>query len=172
MGTEHTMDKLGMAAATKSRGATHRSGSDSQRYWAPCLGVALVAMFLFYVTLKDLVAESAARAPTLPPAVMPASVEAPVPPRNPPPEASARAYQQPAWPAPSRAPLANASFETPAAPSAAPAELRAEAAPVFVEVHKCVMPEGDAAYSDGPCPAGASASTLRFPRTLHAAARP
>jgi len=39
-------------------------------------------------------------------------------------------------------------------------------------VQKCVMPEGDAVYSDGPCPEGARASTLRLPRDLHAAARP
>ncbi|RSZ41376.1 hypothetical protein [Variovorax beijingensis] len=148
-----------MAAALKSRAAAPRSSSGSERYWAPCLGVALLAVSLFYVTLNDLVHESAARAPALPPAVMPASVEAP--------RATARASEEPV------APPANATSEAPAiAPVAAPAEPPAKAAPAFVEVQKCVMPEGDAVYSDGPCPEGASASTLRLPRNLHAAARP
>jgi len=146
-----------MAAALKSRAAAPRSGSE--RYWAPCLAVALLAVSLFYVTLNDLVHESAARAPALPPAVMPASVEAP--------GATTRASEEPV------APPANATSEAPAiAPVVAPAEPPAKAAPAFVEVQKCVMPEGDAVYSDGPCPEGARASTLRLPRDLHAAARP
>ena len=139
----------------------------SGRYWAPCLAVALLAVFLFYVALKSLVNESAARAPTLPPAVMPADVEITVP------GTATRSPDEPALPTPHRAPLANATLEAPAiAPVAAPAEPSAKAAPAFVEVHKCVMPEGDAAYSDGPCPEGARASTLRFPRNLHASATP
>jgi hypothetical protein len=154
-----------MAAALKSRAAAPRSSSGSERYWAPCLGVALLAVSLFYVTLNDLVHESAARAPALPPAVMPAYVEAT--------GATTRSSEEPAPPTPHRAPLANSSFEAPViAPVVAPAEPPAKAAPAFVEVQKCVMPEGDAAYSDGPCPEGASASTLRLPRNLHAAARP
>ncbi len=82
--------------------------------------------------------------------------------------ATTRTSEKPAPPTPHRAPLANATFE---APVIAPAEPTAKAAPAFVEVQKCVMPEGDAVYSDGPCPEGASASTLRLPRNLHAAAR-
>lgn len=150
-----------MAAALKSGAAAPRpsSGSGSERYWAPCLAVALLAMFLFYVALKDLVHESAARAPNLPIAVMPASVEAT--------GAAARPSEEPA------APLANASSGAPVtAPVAAPAEPPAKAAPAFVEVQKCVMPEGDAVYSDGPCPEGTRASTLRLPRNPPAAARP
>ena len=174
---EQTMDKPGMAAARKSRAAAPQSGfgsAGSERYWAPCLGVALLAVFLFYVALKDLVHESAARAPTLPPAVMPAHVEAAVPAGNGAlPGAATRSSEEPALPAPHRAPLANATSETAVgAPLVVPAEPRAEATPAFVEVHKCVMPEGDAAYSDGPCPEGANASTLRVPRNLRAAARP
>ena len=138
----------------------------SGRYWAPCLAVALLAVFLFYVALKSLVNENAARAPTLPPAVMPANVETPVP------GTATRSSEEPASPPP-RAPLANATLEAPViAPAVAAAEPPAKAAPVFVEVHKCVMPEGDAGYSDRPCPEGARASTLRFPRNLHAAATP
>ncbi|MDQ0032871.1 hypothetical protein J2W30_000612 [Variovorax boronicumulans] len=94
MSLQHTIDTFEARDASPSR-------AGSERYWAPCLAVALVAMSLFYVTLKDLVHESAARAPAPPPAV---------------------------------------------------------------------MPEGDAIYSDGPCPEGASASTLRLPRDLHASA--
>ena len=139
----------------------------SGRYWAPCLAIALLAVFLFYVALKSLVNESAARAPTLPPAVMPANVEPPVP------STATRLSEEPASPPPHRAPLANVTLETPVIASvAAAAEPPAKAAPAFVEVHKCVMPEGDAAYSDGPCPEGARASTLRFPRNLHASATP
>ncbi|BEP61116.1 hypothetical protein GmRootV213_16700 [Variovorax sp. V213] len=169
---EQTMDKPGMAAARKSRAAAPRSsfGSGSERYWAPCLAVALLAVFLFYVALKDLVHESAARAPTLPPAVMPAHVEATVPAGN---RTATRSSEEPALPTPHRAPLANATFETAViAPLVVPTQPHAEAVPAFVEVHKCVTPEGDAAYSDGPCPEGARASTLRVPRNLQAAARP
>jgi len=148
-----------------------QADASSGRYWAPCLAIALVAVFLFYVALKGLVNESAARAPTLPPAVMPANVETPVP------GTAMRSSEEPPSPLPDRAPLANATLEAPAiapviAPAVAAAEPTAKAAPAFVEVHKCVMPEGDAGYSDRPCPEGAHASTLRFPRNLHAAATP
>jgi hypothetical protein len=140
----------------------------SGRYWAPCLAIALVAAFLFYVALKALVNENAARAPTWPTAVMPAEPEAPMP------IPATRSFEEPALPTPHRAPLANATPDAPAiAPAvAAAADPPAKAAPAFVEVHKCVMPEGDAGYSDRPCPEGARASTLRFPRSLHAAATP
>jgi hypothetical protein len=158
MSLEQTIDKFEQADAVPP------SRFGPQRYWAPCLAVALVAVSLFYVTLKDLVHESAARVPTLPPAVMSAHVDAK--------GATTRSSEEPAPPTPHRAPLANATFEAPViAPAVAPTEQPAKAAPAFVEVQKCVMPEGDAAYSDGPCPEGASASTLRLPRNLHAAAR-
>ena len=142
------------------------------RYWAPCLAIALLAVFLFYVALKGLVNESAARAPTLPPAVMPANVEPPVLPGT-----ATRSSEEAASPPPHRAPLANATPEAPViapviAPAVAAAEPTAKATPAFVEVHKCVMPEGDAGYTDRPCPEGTHASTLRFPRSLHAAATP
>ncbi|WP_144004425.1 hypothetical protein [Variovorax sp. KBS0712] len=136
------------------------SAGDPRRYWAPCLGVALVAMSLFYVTLKDLVHESAARAALLTTAVVPVEAE---PDRSTAreklPDAVTRASKEPAT-------LTNTHFEPPVI---APA---AKSVPAVVEVHKCVMPEGDAAYSDGPCPAGARASTLRLPRDLHASASP
>jgi len=151
-----------MAAALNPEAGAHRSASSlfgAPRYWAPCLAVALVAVSLFYVTLKDLVRESAARTPALAPAVMPAYVETK--------SAATRPPETPARSTPYRMPLASTSFE---ASVAAPAEAPAKAVPAFVEVQKCVMPEGDAIYSDGPCPEGASASTLRLPRNLHAAA--
>lgn len=138
----------------------------SSRYWAPCLGVALVAVSLFYVTLKDLVQESAARAPGLAPAVMPAHVEPASGTRALPSEV-ARSSPEPVMPMSPYAPLANANSGSPAA---APLDPPAKAAPAVVEVHKCVMPEGEASYSDGPCPEGAQASTLRLPRGVHASA--
>jgi len=145
----------------------------SSRYWAPCLGVALVAVSLFYVSLKDLVQESAARAPGLAPAVMPAHVEPATPATGTRalPSEVARSSPEPVMPmspyAPAYAPLANANF---GALVVAPAEAPVKAAPAVVEVHKCVMPEGEASYSDGPCPEGAQASTLRLPRGVHASA--
>jgi len=163
MGLEHTIGKTEQSDIAQG----------STRYWAPCLGVALVAMSLFYVTLKDLVQESAARAPALAPAVMPAHVEPAIPgtgTRTSTDEV-ARSSPEPVMPmspyAPAYAPLANANFGS---MDAAPAEPKAKAAPAVVEVHKCVMPEGEASYSDGPCPEGALASTLRLPRNLHASA--
>ncbi|PLC01870.1 hypothetical protein CY658_30550 [Variovorax sp. RO1] len=146
-----------MAAALTSQ--AHPPASDPRRYWAPCLGVALVAMSLFYVTLKDLVQESAARAAVLTTAVVPAEPDKSTTDRALP-DAVTRASTEPA-------PLTNTKFDAPVIAPAAPA---AKAVPAVVEVHKCVMPEGDAAYSDGPCPAGAQATTLRFPRDLHASA--
>ena len=137
------------------------------RYWAPCLCIALVAVFLFYVALKGLVNENAARAPTLPPAVIPVEAEAAMP------VTATRSSEEPALPPPDYPPLANATLEPPViAPAVAAAEPPAKATPAFVEVHKCVMPEGDAGYTDRPCPEGTHASTLRFPRNLHAAAMP
>jgi hypothetical protein len=156
MSLQHTIDTFEPRDAAPSR-------AGSERYWAPCMAVALVAVSLFYVALKDLVHESAARAPTSPPAVMPAYVEATQSAgRLVLPDSVTRSSVEPAMPVFHRASPANANFE-------APAE-RAKAAPAVTEVHKCVMPEGDAIYSDGPCPEGASASTLRLPRDLHASA--
>ncbi|MCY1246982.1 hypothetical protein D9M72_602630 [compost metagenome] len=113
-------------------------------------------MSLFYVTLKDLVQESAARAAALTTAVVPAEPDKSTADRALP-DSMTHASTEPAT-------LTNANFD---APVIAPA---AKAVPAIVEVHKCVMPEGDAAYSDGPCPAGARATTLRLPRDLHASA--
>jgi hypothetical protein len=149
-----------MAAALNARAVP--SGIGSQRYWAPCLAVALVAMSLFYVTLKDLVHESAARAPSPPPAVMPAYVEATESAgRLALPDAVTHSSVTPVMPVFHRAGPANANFEAPA---------EAKAVPAVVKVNKCVMPEGDAIYSDGPCPEGSRASTLQLPRDLHASA--
>ncbi len=146
-----------MAAALTSR--ARPAAGDPRRYWAPCLGVALVAMSLFYVTLKDLVHESAARAAVLTTAVVPAEPDKSTAHRALP-DAMTLASTEPVT-------LTNTNFDAPVIAPAAPA---ANAVPAVVEVHKCVMPEGDAAYSDGPCPEGARASTLRFPRDLHASA--
>ena len=129
-----------------------------RRFWAPCLGVALVAMSLFYVTLKDLVHESAARAALLTTAVVPAEPDKSTA-HGALPDAMTRAFTEPAK-------RTNTHFEPPVIAPAAKSVL------AVVEVHKCVMPEGDAAYSDGPCPEGARATTLRLPRDLHASARP
>ena len=151
-----------MAATLNPEAGARPSGASlfgPQRYWAPCLAVALVAVSLFYVTLKDLVREHAARATPSPPAVMQAYVEAKGTAAHSP---EKQAPQAPLTPY--RAPRVDTAVE-------APAEPQAKAAPAFVEVQKCVMPEGDAVYSDSPCPEGASASTLRLPRNLHAAAR-
>jgi hypothetical protein len=134
-------------------------GAGTVRYWAPCLAVALVAVALFYVTLKDLVQESAARAPALATAVMPAHVEPTKPSDN-------RLLQE----ATARSSMASRMPAFQPAPVIVTAAPPAKAVPAFVEVHKCVMPEGDAVYSDGPCPEGASASTLRLPRDRHASA--
>ena len=51
-----------MAAALKHRAAgAGPAVAGPERFWAPCLAVALLAMFLFYVMLQGLVKESAAR---------------------------------------------------------------------------------------------------------------
>jgi hypothetical protein len=154
-----------MAAPLNSRALPAQA--DPRRYWAPCLGVALLAMLLFYVTLKDLVHESEARAQALLPPIVPAHVEAPLEsaPRPAPMDAT-RAAATPA-PAPYRGSFANANFDS---PPVAAVRARPKPAPAVDEVNKCVMPEGDAVYSDGPCPDGAEASTLRLPRTVHASA--
>jgi hypothetical protein len=121
------------------------AGSGPQRYWAPCLAVALVAMFLFYVALTDLVKESASRAPAQAVA-MPAVVQAPLM-------------------------TANAEVTLPVRVAAVPVRLAQPpvaasapivATPVRFEVTKCVTPSGEAEYSDGPCSEGARATTLRL----------
>ncbi|WP_395318478.1 hypothetical protein [Variovorax sp. UC74_104] len=143
-----------MAAALIGR-ASRRAleVGDSRRYWAPCIAVALVAMFLFYVTLTDLVKESAARAAAQV-AVMPAVVQAPLRTSTPAPE-----------PAGVEAPVRMAAV-VPAArriEQPQPAELSPVVAqPVRLEVTKCVTPSGEAEYSDGPCSEGARATTLRL----------
>ncbi|WP_295984128.1 hypothetical protein [uncultured Variovorax sp.] len=143
-----------MAAALTGRPSGRASGAgDSRRYWAPCIGIALVAMFLFYVTLTDLVKESAARAAAQV-AVMPAVVQAPL-----------RMSTQAPEPAAAEAPVRMAAV-VPAArriERSQPAELSPVVAkPVRLEVTKCVTPSGEAEYSDGPCSEGARATTLRL----------
>jgi len=143
-----------MAAALNGRvGGRAPEVGDSRRYWAPCIAVALVAMFLFYVTLTDLVKESAARAAAQV-AVMPAVVQAPLRTSTPAPE-----------PAGVEAPVRMAAV-VPAArriEQPQPAELSPVVAkPVRLEVTKCVTPSGEAEYSDGPCSEGARATTLRL----------
>lgn len=129
------------------------------RYWALGLGVALLAVFLFYLALSSLVHESAGRAPRLPPSIMPEHVKAP---------RSTIDSTQPAESA--HAPVAPsiAKLDTTMASAAATTN---KTVPAFIEVQKCVMPEGDAIYSDAPCPQDAQASTLRLPSHPNAAAR-
>lgn len=163
MSPELTIDRIKPADSMRRAPVA----SDAKRFWAPCLAVALVAMSLFYVTLKDLVKESEARAATLvSTATMPVYVESNKDFNLALPEAVSR----PSTPATYRGTMANANFESQEAMAAS--EHRSKARPAFVEVNKCVMPEGDAVYSDGPCPEGASASTLKLPRArdLHASA--
>ena len=56
-------------------------------------------------------------------------------------------------------------------PSPPPPAIRPEnsAVPGTVEVSKCVSASGKAAYSDGPCPAGSVATTVRLRRDLNLA---
>jgi len=143
-----------MAAALtgSARGRAPEAG-DFRRYWAPCIAVALVAMFLFYVTLTDLVKESASRAAAQV-AVMPAVVQAP-----------RRTSTQAPEAAGIDAPVRMAAV-VPAArrvERSQPAELSPVVAkPVRLEVTKCVTPSGEAEYSDGPCSEGARSTTLRL----------
>lgn len=150
MSLQHTIDTFEPHDAAPSR-------AGSERYWAPCMAVALLAISLFYVTLKDLVHESAARVPA-PPPVVSAHVEA-----TGPVDQRAAPVLPVFTPPPVRS--TNASFEAQAS-----AETPDKAVPAVTEVRKCVMPEGDVIYSDDPCPEGAHASTLRLPRDLHALA--
>ncbi|WP_431512423.1 hypothetical protein [Variovorax sp. DAIF25] len=129
------------------------------RYWAVGLGVALLAVFLFYLALSSLVHESAGRAPRLPPSIMPEQAKAPAPAID-----SAPAVQ------PVRASVVPSIARLDTTMASAEAATK-KAAPAFIEVQKCVMPEGDAVYSDAPCPPDAQASTLRLPSHPNAAAR-
>ncbi|WP_440533077.1 DUF4124 domain-containing protein [Variovorax sp. YR566] len=136
-----------MAAALSGRPET---GLGSQRYWAPCLALALLAVFLFYVALTDLLRERAARAPVQA-VVVPAVV------RQPP--ATARSGD--ALPASSAALPVRASA-LPASPSTPSDVLPVAAAPARSTVTKCVTPSGTAEYSDGPCTEGSQVSTLHL----------
>jgi len=131
-----------MAASLTPRA---RPVAGPERFWAPCLAVALLAMFLFYVALQDLVRESAARAP-VPVAVMPAQVAV-----RPPPVMAGRA---PEAPRPVRI-YALAVADAPQQPVVAKTVKT-------VEVSKCVTLSGESEYSDGPCPEGARATKLRL----------
>lgn len=135
----------------------------SLRRWLAIGGVAvLVAMYVFYATLKDIVRDSAARVPRLPPSI--AEVHHPEPAR---PFVAAEALS---LPAPVRAPryAYPASLATPASHDT-PARTDTTAAAVMIEVHKCAGPEG-ASYTDGPCPVGEHVETLRLPGAAGAAA--
>ncbi|MET3493434.1 hypothetical protein [Variovorax boronicumulans] len=163
--TTSTFDPRGPRVAASLEASSAASAEhDGKRYWAPCLAVALVAVSLFYVSLQDLVRESAARAPTLPPAIMPAYVE---PARLAGGGAVPDAGAQPAV-SPAQRMVALTTFEPSASVAEAPP---AKAVPAVVEVHKCLSPEGAAAYTDGPCPDGASTSTLRLPQNVKVAGR-
>lgn len=124
----------------------------SQRWWAPCLAVALVAVSLFYMALTDLLKERAAHVP-VPVSVAPAVVQ--------PPLASVGADD--AMPVYAPAPPVRA-YVARAVPSPSVA---AELSPVVatqvrMAVTKCVSSSGTAEYSDGPCADGAQASTLKL----------
>ena len=54
---------------------------------------------------------------------------------------------------------------TPAPPATAPSAV----APDTFEVTKCLTPSGKAAYSDGPCPEGSRATTVRLRRDMNLA---
>ncbi|SEJ94469.1 MULTISPECIES: hypothetical protein [unclassified Variovorax] len=147
-----------MAAPLNTRAAAAPApAAGPERYWPLCLAVALLAMFLFYVTLQGLVRESAARAAALlappPVAEAPAAPMAPMERFEPLPPVQATAVRAAA----------------PAVLATPPAVVHAKAVPAVVEVTKCATPTGEAAYSDGPCPEGSRATTLRLPRDLNVA---
>ncbi|MDR6517863.1 hypothetical protein EJP67_03450 [Variovorax guangxiensis] len=71
-----------------------------------------------------------------------------------------------ALPSASAPPSAN-SRPAPSLPSYAPQENRT--APDTFEVTKCLTPSGKAAYSDGPCPEGSRATTVRLRRDVNIA---
>lgn len=144
-----------MAAALSGRpqaavlnGPTQAAGG-SQRYWAPCLAVALVAVCLFYVALTDLLNERAAHAPVQV-SVVPAVVQPPL------------ASVEDALPVNTASVQAVRTYVSRAMPSVAAELSPVVATPVRLAVTKCVSSAGTAEYSDGPCAEGAQAST-----TLH-----
>ena len=55
------------------------------------------------------------------------------------------------------------------APPAPPPASPGRAAPDAFEVTKCLSPSGKAAYSDGPCPPGSRATTVRLRRDVNIA---
>ncbi|MBN8754555.1 MULTISPECIES: hypothetical protein [unclassified Variovorax] len=134
-----------MAASLNRRAG---SVAGPERYWAPCAAVALLAMFLFYVTLQHLVRESAARAP-LSVGVMPAHIEMQTPPAMD--ERALKAPSQPMPPGRTYSPALVSAQQVPVARTVRP-----------LEVNKCVTASGESEYSDGPCPVGAQATRLRL----------
>lgn len=143
-----------MAAALRGQSAPGFGPWGAPRYWAPCLAVALVAMFFFYVTLQGLVRESAARAPTQA-SVTPAAVQPPLArDLSSDREEAARPVTVAARTVPAFVPLERTPVEAPHAVHAV--------TPVAFEVTKCVTPSGEAEYSDGACSEGARATTLHL----------
>jgi hypothetical protein len=142
-----------MATALTLRGA-----EGAQLRWCLAIGgaVVLVAMYVFYATLQDIVRESVARVPRLPPSII--EVHNPAPPR------SLETADAVSAPAPARAAryAYPASLATPASHSTAERSTAGTASAPVIEVHKCAGPDG-ASYSDGPCPTGAHVDTLRLP---------
>lgn len=129
--------------------------------WAVGAAVVLAAMAVFYVTLTDLVRESAARAPRLPPSIMPAHVQRPAPVDDEVAQVATRAAAVPAMPRVSSFGTLQARPVAHRAPVDGALVAKTERQPK--QVYKCVMPDGPM-YSDGPCPEGAMASsTLRLP---------
>ena len=150
-----------MAAPLRSRAVPAAAATPDRRYWPLCLAVALLAMFMFYVTLQGLVRESAAHAAMQFDQAVAAARQAPVAPDMPRFEPIAPAIQVPA------AAVAAVAAETLPPPAVVHAMA---AAPAVVEVTKCFTPGGEAAYSDGPCPEGSQATKLRLPRDMNVAA--
>jgi cytoskeletal protein RodZ len=78
---------------------------------------------------------------------------------------SPRPQQPPAVQSPVVPPLATGRSTAPAPSSTPPGA----AAPDTFEVTKCLTPSGKAAYSDGPCPEGSRATTVRLRRDVNLA---
>jgi hypothetical protein len=146
-----------MAAALTLRGA---EGAPLRRCLAIGGAVVLVAMYVFYATLKDIVRESAARVPRLPPSIV--EVHKPALPHSL--ASTADAVSPPAaryaYPA---------SLATPASHGTPVRGTASTGTAAVTEVHKCTGPDG-ASYTDGPCPAGAHVDTLRLPGAAGSAA--
>lgn len=110
-----------------------------ERHLALWLALAVLVVFLFYLAAEWLLARQAAQRPDRRSATT-----------------SSPAAQKP--PTTARP-----------APSLAPSPSPGITAPGTFEVTKCLTPSGKAAYSDGPCPEGSRATTVRLQRDVNIA---